>query len=148
MYQVSNPLSAPHIGSGDVKEVEIAGKFLHFFVLSEPVGCPDVPNLLQCVYLKVSEVVEGYPSQAIQGFLTHLRALHEGDEVNLPEFVWLDQNQWEHQAITPIPLQEALSFWCQRSYSGDHWAKLVTKVGDQRRCSSRRGDFRCLWLGA
>ncbi|MEM9093232.1 MAG: hypothetical protein AAGC93_31465, partial [Cyanobacteria bacterium P01_F01_bin.53] len=128
--QVPSSLSAPHIGAEDVKEVEIAGKILHFFVLSEPVGCPDAPTLLNSLCLQISEVIEaieGCSSQAIQRFLAHLRALQEGDEVDIPEYVWLDRSRWEHQAITPVPLQEALSFWCQQSNTGNHWAKLVTK---------------------
>ncbi|MEL6381572.1 MAG: hypothetical protein AAFQ89_03685 [Cyanobacteria bacterium J06626_18] len=124
--QVASPLSAPHIGAEDLKEVEIAGKILHFFALKEFVGTPNAPTLLNSLYLRVSEVIEGYPSQAVQGFLAHLRALQAGDEVDVPEYVWLDRSRWEHQAITPVPLQEALSFWCQQS-NGDHWAKLVTK---------------------
>ncbi|MGF1524956.1 MAG: hypothetical protein ACFBSF_21730 [Leptolyngbyaceae cyanobacterium] len=124
--QVARPLSVPHIDTEDLKEVEIAGKILHFFALREFVGAPNAPTLLNSLYLRVSEVIEGYPSQAVQGFMAHLRALQAGNEVAVPEYVWLD-GKWQHHAITPVPLQEALSFWCQRSYCGDHWAKLVTK---------------------
>lgn len=115
-----------HINPGDLHEVDIEGRRLHFFVLPEAANYAiDPPTLLRHIYLRVSEVVEGCPTTVIQGFLAHLKELHEYE---VPEFVWLDESS-DHQAITPVPLDQALCFWSQQSYRGDSWAEDVTRSG-------------------
>ena len=122
MSKFISPLSVPHIGADEMRKVEIVGKYFHFFVLEEFLGAPSAPLLLNSLYLRLSEVieaVEGCSSQAIQALLAHLKALHAGDELHIPEYVWLD-DKWQPHAITPVPLHEALSFWCQQSNTRDH----------------------------
>lgn len=118
-----------HVLLEDIKTVEIAGKMLHFFALSDFDGLNNDSTLLDNLCIPLSEVIEAIDrcsNFAIQRFLVQLKALQE-NEVAIPEYVLLDRSRWEHQAITPVPLPVALRFWSQQSQAGDHWAKLVTK---------------------
>ena len=126
MTQTTCQLHIPHIAFSDMKGIEIAGKTFHFFSIGGT-DCEDLQTLINHLYLRVSEVIEGYPSQVVHIFLTHLRSLP-----NLPEFIWVDHESSEEIAITPVPFLEALNFWAQQSHkTGNPWAKLVTKEAIQ-----------------
>ena len=111
--------NTPHVALEDIREVEIAGKPFHFFRL----GSKEHNNslaLINNVWLRVSEVVEGFQSAAIYSFLTHLKSC------NSPEYVWLRQT-----AVTPVRFLEALRFWQDQSQRGDPWAKRVVQQADK-----------------
>lgn len=121
-------LQMPHIRLADFKEVNLAGKTLHVFVISSSALEGNNPmKMLQNLFLRASEVVEGFPSQAVQSFLRDSR--HHREESRVPDFVWLDSDSCDVQAITPISLADALGFWSARAFCGDPWAKRITSVG-------------------
>lgn len=121
-------LRRPHIEVADLREVDLAGRLIHVFAIDPSVVTTSNPmTMLETLFLRASEVVEGFPSQAIQNFLRDLR--HHRSESRVPDFVWLDSNACDMQAITPVSLADALGFWSGRAFCGDPWAKRITKGG-------------------
>lgn len=115
--------SAPYIGTRDQKEVTIAGKPFHLFELPGPSS-----SYLLRFYLCISEVTEGFPSQAFQMLLAHIR--RSDRDPMLPEFIWLrnDEILGTHpRAITPVSLQDALEFWHRQALADNPWAKQVVR---------------------